>query len=181
LFEGGSYDQGVAYGISVFPFALSAREYGSWAASLREAGITAPPPARELPTAADLRDAMVSQGCAGPFWPEASSWFYLASEDIVEAEPALVDGVAAWIGAVGGVGVQFEEVGSLLDWSGEWSDRVALYAFDRPDPAAALLVIHEMAQRHGPQILLEDGAEEPVVVDVATSLRETYSKLGEEE
>lgn len=56
-----------------------------------------------------------------------------------------------------------------------------LYSFDRPDPAAALLLIHEMARRHGPQVLLEDGAEEPVVVDAATPLHVTYAELGQEE
>lgn len=181
--KSGSYDRhtlAVAYGISVFPFADSASEFASWAESLQEAGIPVPRPARELPTAADLRDAMVGQGCSGPFWPDASSWFYLASAEVFEAAPSLVDGVATWIGGVGGVGVQFEGAGGVLEWSGVWSDRVALYAFDRPDPAAALLVIHEMARRHGPQVLLEDGAEEPVLVEPATQLHETYAKLGED-
>lgn len=38
-----------------------------------------------------------------------------------------------------------------------------------------------MARRHGPQVLLEDGAEEPVVVDAATPLHVTYAELGQEE
>lgn len=115
----------MAYGISVFPFAGSASEFASWAESLQDAGIPAPPPAPELPTAADLHDAMVGGGCREPFWPDACSWFYFASEEDFGSEPVLIDGIATCIGAVGGVGIQLEGAGGTLDWSGEWSDRVA--------------------------------------------------------
>jgi hypothetical protein len=93
----------------------------------------------------------------------------------------VIDGVPTYIGAVGGVDVQLEGEGGTLDWSGDWSNRIALYAFDRPDLAAALHVVGEMARRHGPQILGEDGSDELVVIDATTSLRAVYSALTDAE
>jgi hypothetical protein len=171
----------VAYGISVFPFAETASEFEVYRQLLVELGVDVPEPAVDQPRASELREAMTAQGCDARFWPDASSWFCCAPDDISEDAPAVIDGIPTYSGAVGSVGVQFERGVGTLDWTDDWSDRVALYSFDRPDLAAVLHVVGEMARRDGPQILGEDGTEDLVAIEATTTLGDVYAALIEAE